>query len=393
MSSTRIDFDPYTVLGVGKHATTAEIKSAYRKIVLKCHPDKVKDESKASAQEKFHKVQESYELLTDENRRAKYDQDVKLANLQKKAKTRGKGDSSFSDAERTPFADQRSSSRKCDDDRECLHSKGMDEKNSSKEGGPTTKAKTPHSSDNNRAEFQAKERSQPPGKYENTAPYFESDDEGDDRAKSHTKERRRQSSPYFVPDDDSPFLSETDSSYEKSKAHKERRRQSSARNEMPTYLESDSESSSSDSSYYRSAHRTSKGHKERRRQSSAKYEPAASHRTYAEGMPSRESETPPYHKNYSAECPPPNPRSSTSRTHFEPPPSPGLRYHSYETRSPNPRSSRTSFEPPPSPGLRRDSTTYPPHIYETRPLDPRSPTRTHSRRHSRTHFEIGRAHV
>ncbi|KAL7929801.1 hypothetical protein V8C35DRAFT_171632 [Trichoderma chlorosporum] len=81
MSSTPLP-DHYKVLGVGKDAQVAEIRLAYRKLVLKCHPDKVQDPAlKAQKQEEFQKVQQAYELLTDEEERAKYDDQVKLAEL------------------------------------------------------------------------------------------------------------------------------------------------------------------------------------------------------------------------------------------------------------------------------------------------------------------------
>ncbi|KAK0759215.1 hypothetical protein N5P37_008097 [Trichoderma harzianum] len=74
--------DHYKVLGVAKDAQVAEIRLAYRKLVLKCHPDKVQDPAlKAQKQEEFQKVQQAYELLTDEDERRKYDDQVKLAEL------------------------------------------------------------------------------------------------------------------------------------------------------------------------------------------------------------------------------------------------------------------------------------------------------------------------
>ncbi|KAF7159760.1 hypothetical protein CNMCM5623_005149 [Aspergillus felis] len=83
------DIDPYAVLGVQKDATLAEIKSAHRKLVLKCHPDKVKDESQRSkAQEEFQQVQQAYELLSDETKRIKYDQKVRLAELRREMMAR-----------------------------------------------------------------------------------------------------------------------------------------------------------------------------------------------------------------------------------------------------------------------------------------------------------------
>ena len=74
--------DPYATLKVPKDASTATIKSVYRKLVLTCHPDKVYDEAvKAEKAELFHQVQQAYEILSDETARARYDERVKLAEL------------------------------------------------------------------------------------------------------------------------------------------------------------------------------------------------------------------------------------------------------------------------------------------------------------------------
>ncbi|KAF2249557.1 DnaJ-domain-containing protein [Trematosphaeria pertusa] len=76
--------DPYKALGVAKDADTATIKATYRKLVLKCHPDKVTDESlKKLKQEEFHKIQEAYEIIGDEEKRARHDAEVKLEQLRK----------------------------------------------------------------------------------------------------------------------------------------------------------------------------------------------------------------------------------------------------------------------------------------------------------------------
>lgn len=64
--------DYYEVLGVSKSASKAELKKAYRKLALKYHPDKNPDDS--SAEEKFKEAAEAYEVLNDENKRARYDQ-------------------------------------------------------------------------------------------------------------------------------------------------------------------------------------------------------------------------------------------------------------------------------------------------------------------------------
>ena len=63
--------DPYTTLGVAKSASEAEIKSAYRKLAKELHPDKNKDNPKAS--EKFSDVTKAYDLLSDKTKRAQYD--------------------------------------------------------------------------------------------------------------------------------------------------------------------------------------------------------------------------------------------------------------------------------------------------------------------------------
>ena len=63
--------DPYSTLGVARTASDAEIKSAYRKLAKELHPDKNKDNPKAS--EKFSDVTKAYDLLSDKVKRAQYD--------------------------------------------------------------------------------------------------------------------------------------------------------------------------------------------------------------------------------------------------------------------------------------------------------------------------------
>ena len=64
--------DFYDILGVSKNATTAEIKKAYRKKAIKYHPDK--NPGDTSAEEMFKKAAEAYEILSDQDKKAKYDQ-------------------------------------------------------------------------------------------------------------------------------------------------------------------------------------------------------------------------------------------------------------------------------------------------------------------------------
>lgn len=63
--------DPYTVLGVAKTASEAEVKSAFRKLAKRYHPDRNKDEP--SAKEKFAEVNNAYEIVGDKEKRAKFD--------------------------------------------------------------------------------------------------------------------------------------------------------------------------------------------------------------------------------------------------------------------------------------------------------------------------------
>lgn len=65
------DQDLYAVLGVARDADQATLKSAYRKLAMKYHPDRNKDDAKAEA--KFKEVSQAYDVLKDEQKRAAYD--------------------------------------------------------------------------------------------------------------------------------------------------------------------------------------------------------------------------------------------------------------------------------------------------------------------------------
>lgn len=63
--------DPYKILGVGKSASEREIKSAFRKLAKKHHPDQNADNPRA--QERFAEVNQAYEILGDKKKRGQYD--------------------------------------------------------------------------------------------------------------------------------------------------------------------------------------------------------------------------------------------------------------------------------------------------------------------------------
>ncbi|MDD3271571.1 MAG: DnaJ domain-containing protein, partial [Syntrophomonadaceae bacterium] len=67
--ATKRDF--YEVLEVSKNATAEEIKKAYRQMARKYHPDVNRDDPNAT--DKFKEVNDAYEVLSDDNKRAAYD--------------------------------------------------------------------------------------------------------------------------------------------------------------------------------------------------------------------------------------------------------------------------------------------------------------------------------
>ena len=66
--------DYYEVLGVTRTSTEVEIKTAYRKLAMKYHPDRNQGDKAKEAEEKFKECKEAYEMLSDGQKRAAYDQ-------------------------------------------------------------------------------------------------------------------------------------------------------------------------------------------------------------------------------------------------------------------------------------------------------------------------------
>jgi molecular chaperone DnaJ len=64
--------DYYDILGLNKQVSAAEIKSAYRKLAIKWHPDKNQD--KQEAEKKFKEINEAYEILSNPEKKKNYDQ-------------------------------------------------------------------------------------------------------------------------------------------------------------------------------------------------------------------------------------------------------------------------------------------------------------------------------
>jgi len=84
MSTSPLPPDPYEALGVSKDVDSDGVKKAHRKLVLKHHPDRIKDPALVEqGKNEFQKVQQAYELLIDPVKRQRYDDQVRLAQLRK----------------------------------------------------------------------------------------------------------------------------------------------------------------------------------------------------------------------------------------------------------------------------------------------------------------------
>src|SRR4030095_5691732 len=66
--------DYYDILGVAKNASEEDIKKAYRKLAMKHHPDRNQGDDAKKSEDKFKGAKEAYEMLSDPQKRAAYDQ-------------------------------------------------------------------------------------------------------------------------------------------------------------------------------------------------------------------------------------------------------------------------------------------------------------------------------
>ena len=66
--------DYYDILGLPKNATEDDIKKAYRKLAMKHHPDRNQGDGAKASEEKFKEAKEAYEILSEPQKRAAYDQ-------------------------------------------------------------------------------------------------------------------------------------------------------------------------------------------------------------------------------------------------------------------------------------------------------------------------------
>ena len=97
--------DYYEVLGVPKNASDEEIKKSYRKLAMKHHPDRNQGDAAKAAEERFKEAKEAYEMLSDSDKRAAYDQHGHAGVDPNMRGPGGAGGSSFADAFGDIFGD------------------------------------------------------------------------------------------------------------------------------------------------------------------------------------------------------------------------------------------------------------------------------------------------
>ncbi|CAF3766319.1 unnamed protein product [Rotaria socialis] len=73
--------DYYKELGITRHAIAADIRTAYKRLALLWHPDRNKD---SDAEEKFKKIKQAYDVLSDDNRRREYDEQRAMSSQRKR---------------------------------------------------------------------------------------------------------------------------------------------------------------------------------------------------------------------------------------------------------------------------------------------------------------------
>ncbi|KAI3404870.2 MDJ1 [Candida oxycetoniae] len=94
-----LNYDPYSTLGVDRSADGKQIKRAYYDLVKKFHPDVNKEKD---AEKRFHKIQQSYEILRDKEKKAQYDQFGKDA-FDENGQPTGGGQNPFENTSGNPF--------------------------------------------------------------------------------------------------------------------------------------------------------------------------------------------------------------------------------------------------------------------------------------------------